>query len=930
MGRFWVISRSVPILGFCILLLGGCGRGSMVGRQYDDFTAYYNKFYNARQAFEDGLEAIEKTEPSVDRTVYLSVFPVPEASGGASSFEEAVRKSAGVLRKHPNSRWVDDALLLIGKSYFYQGNFAGATQKFREVMTLEEGRKQEARFWLARTLLANDRLLEVEKVLQTVAATEAPDDPWTARLQLVRGQLRVQREQWAAAASALERGLAGDVPDRPGARASFLFGQVHQTLGHPEKARAAYRAVQRYDPRYELGFAARLSAIELQGRYGDAEEALDRLRNLQKDDKNLEKRGVMARVEARIYRAQNRDKQARTVLRQVLYDDRDKSLPSTDRARVHYELGLLYRDAFEDFSRAAAHFDTASTGLSESTSEEISSGQRLPSAPTDAQAQARQYKTLAERSQEVARLDSLLRIGRMSPAEYNAFVEKLRRRRLQAAERQQEQERTRRLRTRGDRQTNRKVATATEGSGAGFLFYKDPARVQQGKQRFREIWGDRPRVDNWRRRNAMRASQETETADTSTEPSASSTESTAQSASLNLSDIPRDSASQAKMEDRLALARYELGNSLLLAAEHPDSAATWYQRVLQESGDHPVAKRALYALAEARRIQGDTLAARSVYERLVEQYPRTSLARRARQRLGQSPKRERTNRSSLADSLYAGAYEQWKGGCPRAALKQFLTVADQYPDTKAAPRALFASAVVYWKQVQAGAGSAPQALVDQYLGRDRVRETTAVDSSGADTSRAARQDTSSVPADTTRQSGPQLPTSPNASTEEASTSASTPAAEASDRPKASSTVQDSTAQGRAAQKTPADAVQSVPDSTTADSVRTPAPTDALPSLVALLRHLAEQYPDAPQVKRAQSLRTMIEERKQNPSATSGDADTAATGAARPSPPTTPTQTVSDSTQADSVRRPAAPQRPDSSTQGAAPEEQAPLPAPTDP
>jgi TolA-binding protein len=905
----------------------------MVGRQYDNFTAYYNKFYNAQQAFEDGIESVQEAERPIDRTVYLPVFPVPDPSGSASSFEEAVRKSAGVLRKHPNSRWVDDALLIIGKSYFYQGNYAGAAQKFREMLALEEGRKSEARLWLARTLVTNDQFAEAEEVLPATETTEGLNNEWTAQLLLVRGQLRVQREQWDGAADALERGLKGDVPDQPGGRASFLLGQVHETLGHVEAARAAYREVRRYDPRYELRFVARLSDVEMQGQHGDPEEALDRLSDLQRDDKNLEKRGAMARVEARILRAQNRTERARAVLRGALYTDRDEALPSTDRARVHYELATLYRDAFEDFSRAAVHFDTASTGLSSEPSEGVGAGQRLPSAPTDAQAQARQYRTLAERAQEVARLDSLLRIGRMDEAEYNAFVEKLRRRRLEATERQQE--RTRRLRARGKRQTKRKAAAKTGETDAGFLFYKDPARVQEGKRRFVEVWGDRPRVDNWRRRNAMQTGQPAETADTPAEQPAAPSSSASETASLDLSDIPRDSASQAEMEDRQALARYELGNSLLLAAGRPDSAATWYQRVLQESGDHPVAKRALYALAEARRVQGDTLAARSAYERLIERYPRTSFAQRARRRLGRAEVRSTTDRAAQADSLYARAYEQWQRGGHRPALEQFLSVAEQYPETRAAPRALLASAVLYWKQVQTGTVSGPRTLVDGYLAGAGVGDSTLADTSRR--SGASRMEGVPASADSARRAGPQLPGPPTDSVSTTPTGTPGPVRDSSAQrlEEQESTARDSVGGRSTGRDARPDSLQSVSDSTAADTTERRVPTDHLAPLSALLRHLTEQYPDAPQVARAQSFQAMIgEQNRSSTTDSSADAssdqaptpDSAATGP-DPSPST---EDARDRVRADTLRRPTAPQRPDSTAEGADAKKRTPLPAPTSP
>ncbi|MFB6249359.1 MAG: hypothetical protein ABEL97_12395, partial [Salinibacter sp.] len=61
----------------CVLLLGGCGTSSFIGQRYENFTAYYNKFYNARQAFEKGVKAVQEADRPVDRSRYLPVFLMP-------------------------------------------------------------------------------------------------------------------------------------------------------------------------------------------------------------------------------------------------------------------------------------------------------------------------------------------------------------------------------------------------------------------------------------------------------------------------------------------------------------------------------------------------------------------------------------------------------------------------------------------------------------------------------------------------------------------------------------------------------------------------------------------------------------------------------------------------------------------------------------
>ncbi len=928
MGRFGLPPSRLDDSRWLLMLLGGlvamgiagCGETSFLGRQYSNFTAYYNKFHNAEAAFEKGVQSLEESTRPVDRSEYVSIFldPGEEGTGSNSSFDQAIQKSADVLREHPESKWVDDALLLIGKSYYYQNNYIGAAQKFREVLALDSERRLEARFWLARTLVANEQYSAADEVLRVLETDQGPlDNRWTAQLLLVQAELLVQQEEWTAAANALERGLSGDLPERPAARGAFLLGQVRETIGAPGQARLAYQQVQDHDPSYNLGLAARLSDIELQGAHGNAKEALDRLDDLESDDKNFEKRGEIALVRARVYRAMGQYDRARATLRGMLYQEEAPS--GTVDGRLHYDLATLYRDAYKDFSRAAAHFDTASTGLQQGGPRSQAEAQRLPEAPVDATEQADRYRNLAERAGEVARMDSLLRIGRLSDEEFEAFVQELRQKRLQEQEdrqqARQETGRSQRFRERGqalgDRQRGASAAD-TRQSDAGFLFHQDPARVQKGRQRFQEIWGDRPRVDNWRRRNAIRSSQTADADETTEQPSESdeavapSPTARAEGTALDLSGIPRDSSSQAKMEAERAVARYELANSLFLAAGRPDSAATWYRRILQQNAEHPVAKRALYALAEAYSAQGDTTAAQQAYQRLVEQHPDTPLAMRARQRLDRSSTTSGQNEVAIADSAYADAYNRWQEGAWRPALDSLLSIAGRHPGTQTAPRALLASGIIYWRQTKIDSTTVPRSLVTRYLQRfadrslgespsnplERGERTGQGDST---VSSATLPDALGAPTDSLA-SGPRgdsaqaegLATSTRRDSIRA-TSSATPQTD-SIRQAPSDTLQTGTVSSREVPtrvRAGRDSIQDAPDSVRAGpnegdvqagGAASPSAgaADVYAPLKSLLDHLTKQYADAPQAERARTILAMIEEQRSPSDSARTDSGTVAT------------------------------------------------------
>ncbi len=833
------ISRGLLVLAL-VGILAGCGRGTFVGRQYQDFTAYYNTFYNATKAFEEGRESVTQEDPEIDRNRYLSIFQEPRGASNAQPFDKAIEKSADVLREHPNSKWVDDAVLLIGKSYFYQENFVGAAQKFREGIALGTGRQEEARFWLARTLVVTDRYAEASDVLASALEGIEEVGPWTARMFLVRGELFVRQERWEEAEQALGRGVQGPLPDALAARSTFLLGQVRETLDRPTAARAAYRLAAEQTSSFELEFAAQMKAIELKGLHGDTAEALDELQALEQDNKYYEKQGEMAVVRARLYRAQGRPEEAETLLTKMLHQD--ESPTGETRGRLYYELATLHREAYEDFSQSAVYYERAATAMNRQTSgveEGTEAARVVPWAPSDAGTQADRFQGLARQSDRVARLDSLLRLGRMSAEERQAVLAQVRQRQQEEVDRSEERRALSQSQfgTRGgqlDRRPSESNAAAeTGGSEAGFLFHNDPARVQEGQRQFQQTWGDRPRVDNWRRQAAIRersssrvassnpSSQEEEQAEEQAPPGADDGQ-------VTLSDIPRDSVSQAQMETDRAVAQYELANSLFRAAGRPDSAATWYRRIVEENEDHPVARQALYALAEAHRAQGDTATARDTYRRVIEQYPESSFAERAREQLGQASSTSVVDRTEeRADSAYAEAYEAWQEGDLRASLDKLLTVGTTYSDSEVAPKALFAAGVVYRRLVREDSVEAHRRL-SAFLGRDSLQGegtySLGIDSS-LNSASSSSDTTEGRPPRSVRPDSAQRDTSRIASEEEA-------------------------------------------------TAEQPASRRASTPLEALLSHLAERYPEAPHAERAQRLlrRMQGQQAEREPSLASAQGD----------------------------------------------------------
>ncbi len=708
-------SRTWPYLIIVLLFASGCGKGSFLGKRYDNFTAYYNTFYNAKKEYRTGLNSIERAgENDINRNQYLPIFITPDRVSNQTNFDEAIKKSADILRENPNSKWVDDALLLIGQSYFYLKNYVGAEQKFQEVMDLGGELQDEARFWLGRTLIASNDFSRGLDHLEVSLNREGVSGRWLPHLGMSLAELYVKQESWAEAITALEQSIEGMKDKGLASRAQFLLGQVYETLGQYGNATQSYSKVLKYKPDYPLVYAAQISRTRVEGFFGDQDQALRLLRGMERDDKNFESRAEMMYFRGRILQAMLRPDQAYDIYHSLLFSE-DRTLnASAVRGQIHYALGELYRDAFVDFSYAAAHFDTSKSALNTSLRAGAggSSAQQLQYAPeaiTDSERQAEVFGSFAEVYDEIAHLDSLLYLGDMDEETFDAFILDLRRKRAEemveeqreVARRQAEQG-FQNIATTGGNQS-RKIIDGPYGTGNkenGFLFYKDQIRVQESRISFISIWGDRPYIPNWRRLDAVQnANTIVSVGDSLGVESPKHITSLLDEnllPAIDYSEVPRTPERMGEVESDLALVRYELANVLFLSMERPDSAAAWYRLVIDEAHHLPVAQRAFYALAEVHRALGDQEAASSLYDEVVSNYPDSDFANQARERLGLAAVvQQETDSLALAELAYANAYKRWKDENYEQAVSDMVMLASNYAVPDVASRALLATGSIY-------------------------------------------------------------------------------------------------------------------------------------------------------------------------------------------------------------------------------------------
>lgn len=117
--------------------------------------AYFNMFYNGRKHF----RAAEKGY-------------VRSGDANRNGYNESIKELSKILEFYPESEWVDDALLLIGRSYYRLNKYDKARRKFQELITNYPDSEllTKAKLWLAEVEIsdkkadvANELISQIDK-----------------------------------------------------------------------------------------------------------------------------------------------------------------------------------------------------------------------------------------------------------------------------------------------------------------------------------------------------------------------------------------------------------------------------------------------------------------------------------------------------------------------------------------------------------------------------------------------------------------------------------------------------------------------------------------------------------------------------------------------------------------------------------------------
>ena len=490
-----------------LVLLWGCStkKNTWLSRTYHNMTARYNVYFNGKESYKAGIEAIRENH----KDNYNKILPMFEesdedaAQAAASDMDRAIEKGTKLIVRHsitarPKKRknssskkdfyhkkeynnLVDDALLLIGKAQVVKHDFRQAIKTFDLLIRdfPHEETKYKALIWKARAYTDLGDFNNAHIALERYDLDGKAPEYLYGKFMEVYANLLLNEEKYNKAVPVLQHAIDGIDQRYDKARYSFILGQLKQFTGDDEGAALAYEKALKYRPDYEMAFNAQLRSAAIAYRDASLEEIKKKIKKMLRDKKNEEFRDQIYYVLGKVYlkfddktEAVNSFKKSTEV---SVSNDYQKTLSYLALADIYFK-DEMYKPSY-------LYYDSAMTVMSEDFSDYDVINERKNT-----------LQLLVAQLDIINREDSLIMLADLSDAEREKFIENIIETAKEKAKKEQRSSGIENIYYGG----GGSYQNYGVQSGTGEWYFYNVTAKELGKQEFKQVWGNRKLTDNWR------------------------------------------------------------------------------------------------------------------------------------------------------------------------------------------------------------------------------------------------------------------------------------------------------------------------------------------------------------------------------------------------------------------------------------------------
>lgn len=308
------------ITGFLILVLMGCStkKNTVMTRNYHNLTSHYNVYFNAYEIKREAHKKIESsyqddfnsflpidiyTQKEVARRLLPDMDKVIKKCSKVITMHSITakpkRKSRGRMtekqrefsKKNEFNKWIDDAYFLMGQAYYLKHDRFPAIQNFEYVIKQfpEDGLKQDANLWLAKTHLALNDYNTSKDILDRLEADPELPDRLKGDIAALWADWYLAQNQYDEAIAELTEAARLTKDKKKLVRYAYLTAQLLEKEEDFAQASLKYEEVLSLGPDYRMAFNAKINRAKLyEGDSDIGKEIRKQLEKMLRDDKNIE------------------------------------------------------------------------------------------------------------------------------------------------------------------------------------------------------------------------------------------------------------------------------------------------------------------------------------------------------------------------------------------------------------------------------------------------------------------------------------------------------------------------------------------------------------------------------------------------------------------------------------------------------------------
>ncbi len=601
-------------------------------RQYHNVTAKYNGYFNARTKFEETVQELELQNKD-DFSKILPVFNHGDkqaAKGKSQIFDEVIKKCSAVVTNHEVSNWVDDSFFLIGKAYFFKGEYFEAIETFQYVFNKYKNEEvaKESLVWLVKAYLETDQLSNARAAIDRGLTDKRFPENLKASLQAAAAAYFIKDKRYEQAMESLDKAVKTEARRSSRRRMHFVLGQLNQRYGSGRKAISSYDQVLSMNPSYEMHFDAKLNIARC-AEAGNANTASIRqeLVRMARDDKNRSNLDILyyeiGQLDVKMKQLPLAEENFKKAALNASQNPGNKGLAFLALSKIYFNT-RRYKDA-------DTYYDSTLAFLSKEHPDYEETGNRK--------------KFLADLVRQIDIItleDSLQRLARMPDKQLNRLIDRV------ISDERVAKDKERFLKEQPQNSIPAPQDMGRPGgpglppgpggggislpgqSGKALFYFYNQANLSSGFTEFLTRWGNRELTDNWRRSKREQALAGTTNSeppiDTSLIPDIdesgkklSREEKEARMLKQRiLAKIPKSESQKAASDERITDAMYQLGLLYKDKLKEEDETIAQWEGLLQRFPKAKKKPETAYGLWQVFSKNGNNAKA-AFYKKMIEE-----------------------------------------------------------------------------------------------------------------------------------------------------------------------------------------------------------------------------------------------------------------------------------------------------------------------